>query len=249
MSSAMTELQSEVTVKTYFPPDLQPMALYESASIISGGTTGLFSWTASFILADYFLTNYEKVFNDWSSSAGSTLDTEDDVIVLELGAGTGLLSILTSQLLTKRKMSPSVKFISTDHHPKVLRNLSRNITLNHSNAVIEELDWMCIPANPPPAIASLHKKIKVIIASDVVFHPSLIPHLVDTMVYLLADKGMVYMATTIRNEETWQLFIDCIEKDKLALTPIDVDVHCVVAKQWLYPAEPRQSVRLFELHL
>ncbi|TPX39533.1 hypothetical protein SeLEV6574_g07143 [Synchytrium endobioticum] len=170
---------ADMAVKTYFPPSLQPISLHESLSFASGGTTGLCSWTASLVLADYLLTHHEHVLRHCTT-------------VVELGAGTGLLSIVMSNLLGKhRALSPS-RVYATDHHPQVLQNLSRNTARNGSNVLVEELDWITIQDDPSKAIASLKESVNLIIASDVIFCPSLIPHLLNTILFLLRQSECEY---------------------------------------------------------
>ncbi|KAM6498870.1 hypothetical protein JOM56_006818 [Amanita muscaria] len=95
--------------------------------------------------------------------------------VLELGAGTGLLSITTSKLL--RLHSRSAEIVATDYHPNVLTNLSSNVhtnLLHHSEAgtnsssiTIHAFDWEHSDYSCPP----FDEPFDVILAADVVYHP------------------------------------------------------------------------------
>ena len=82
--------------------------------------------------------------------------------VLELGAGTGLLSILCRKLLTLRDLALGKTddtghlVLATDFHPDVLANLKICVDLNfppvigvdagRSGVDIEKLDWTTFPA-------------------------------------------------------------------------------------------------------
>ena len=84
------------------------------------------------------------------------------VRVLELGAGTGLLSMAVATLC------PHLEVVATDFHPAVLANLRRNIARNFtlgSNAVrVEMLDW----ADPP--VPEEKDKFDIILAADVIYN-------------------------------------------------------------------------------
>ncbi|WRT66322.1 uncharacterized protein IL334_003277 [Kwoniella shivajii] len=73
------------------------ITLVEEQIAIQGGTTGLRTWTAALHLAHHILLHPQSIFQD---------PTTIDRGIIELGAGTGFLSILLSQL--------GVNVISTD---------------------------------------------------------------------------------------------------------------------------------------
>lgn len=93
--------------------------------------------------------------------------------VLELGAGTGLLSITTSKLL--RLHSRSAEIVATDYHPNVLTNLSSNVHTNllhrggtnSLSITIHAFDWEHPDYSHPP----FDEPFDVILAADVVYHP------------------------------------------------------------------------------
>ncbi|KAG6895609.1 hypothetical protein C0992_000379 [Termitomyces sp. T32_za158] len=97
--------------------------------------------------------------------------------VLELGAGTGLLSILVAKLLHSSSHPPTV--IATDFHPDVLANLAINVAANLSSSPIPSsstctssqvqvhiLDW-----EYPTTSSPLDEPFDVILAADVIYHP------------------------------------------------------------------------------
>ncbi|KAG6852472.1 hypothetical protein C0991_011694 [Blastosporella zonata] len=92
--------------------------------------------------------------------------------VLELGAGTGLLSILAAKLLQHLPHPPTV--IATDYHPDVLANLSINVSANlppssssPPQIQVAALDWETPTTTPP-----LNAPFDVILAADVIYHPA-----------------------------------------------------------------------------
>ena len=91
--------------------------------------------------------------------------------VLELGAGTGLLSIAAAKLLTLSASSTSTcKVVATDYHPSVLDNLHKNVDTNFPSSTspvdVLPLDWST-PAYEGP----LASPFDVILAADVIYHP------------------------------------------------------------------------------
>ena len=87
--------------------------------------------------------------------------------ILELGAGTGLLSILAAKILGDRDPSPVV--VATDYHPDVLENLKTNVAANfplcrEPPVAVHVLDWEF-----PVYSAPLDTRFDVILAADVIY--------------------------------------------------------------------------------
>ncbi|KAJ7589186.1 S-adenosyl-L-methionine-dependent methyltransferase [Mycena floridula] len=81
--------------------------------------------------------------------------------VLELGAGTGLLSIVAAKLL------PESTVVATDYHPDVLENLAQNVKTNSPVSIaVCNLDW-----EQPELAEPLDAPFDVILAADVIYHP------------------------------------------------------------------------------
>ncbi|KAF7330858.1 hypothetical protein MVEN_02425200 [Mycena venus] len=121
-------------------------------------SVGLQSWGSAIILA-------ERLCADPASF--NLLDGQP-LRVLELGAGTGLLSIAVAKLL------PATTVVATDYHPAILANLGANLRANFpsvSNQIgarvsAAELDWA-----RPSAGAPFDASFDVVLAADVVYHP------------------------------------------------------------------------------
>ena len=134
--------------------------LNDSALLATDHTSvGLQSWASSIILA-------ERICWDPSTFHFDLLD-QPGARVLELGAGTGLLSIVTSKLL------PSAEIIATDYHTDVLANLRTNVSTNatgrfQSSISVHVLDW----SNPPTEGPFSDGSFDMILAADVVYHPA-----------------------------------------------------------------------------
>ncbi|KAH9486156.1 Protein-lysine N-methyltransferase EFM2 [Psilocybe cubensis] len=126
-------------------------------------SVGLQSWGSSIILADRICL--EPALFSIVPPTG-----DESLRILELGAGTGMLSIVASKILGP---SPAVDIIATDYHPDVLQNLSKNIDTNFpvsssspSPIIVEALDW-----EKPNYEAPFDKAFDIILAADVIYHP------------------------------------------------------------------------------
>ncbi|KAJ7098329.1 S-adenosyl-L-methionine-dependent methyltransferase [Mycena epipterygia] len=119
-------------------------------------SVGLQSWGSAIVLA-------ERLCAD---PASFDLSDAQPLRVLELGAGTGLLSIAVAKLL------PSTTVVATDYHPAILANLAANLRTNfpspHDQARVSalELDWA-----RPVFRAPFDAPFDVVLAADVVYHP------------------------------------------------------------------------------
>lgn len=126
-------------------------------------SVGLQSWGSSILLADRFCLE-PNVFGL------STPTLDGNLRILELGAGTGMLSIMASKLLH----SSPVEIVATDYHPDVLANLRKNVATNFPTShfprapiTITALDW-----EHPVYDEPFDKSFDIILAADVIYHPS-----------------------------------------------------------------------------
>ena len=192
--------------KTYFLSSSDPhltVSLREAKAVISGGTTGLSSWTAGEYLACW-------------------LDGEDRARlvegkrVVELGAGSGI-----SGIFALKRWRGILEYSFTDCHGKVLHNLGHNVERNCAgwSVVREEPLEMVSEEGTVARVMDLnweefHEEVKleadVILGADLVFDPCLLPSLVKTLAILI-NRGRdceAFLVCCVRNEETWQLFIE-----------------------------------------
>ncbi|KAF4612433.1 hypothetical protein D9613_004373 [Agrocybe pediades] len=122
-------------------------------------SVGLQSWGSSILLADRFCS--EPEFFSLAPRSG-----DKPLRILELGAGTGMLSIVASKIL----QGSSVEIVATDYHPDVLENLRKNVATNFSSSTsitVTALDW-----ENPYYEAPFDKPFDIILAADVIYHPS-----------------------------------------------------------------------------
>lgn len=142
-------------------------------------SVGLQSWGSAIVFADRMCADPAAF-----ALAG------DGLRVLELGAGTGLLSIAAAKLFTSRNPAD---IVATDYHPSVLDNLRLNVETNRTPVAVHALDWQ----NPRYA-APFDAPFDVILAADVIYHPEHAQWIKNCVEQLLvrpsgpADEGGVF---------------------------------------------------------
>uniref|UniRef100_A0A8C4S8Y3 Eukaryotic elongation factor 2 lysine methyltransferase n=1 Tax=Erpetoichthys calabaricus TaxID=27687 RepID=A0A8C4S8Y3_ERPCA len=232
--SASSALLSQIISK----PTGDFVSLIENQAVISEGTTGLVTWEAALCLAEWAM-EHTDIFQGRS--------------ILELGSGMGLTGI------TVCKMCRPHKYIFSDCHPNVLRQLQRNLSLNNlaiqefastgaSNTsgvqiMVKNLDW--------EVASQEHFKdlcVDVVIASDVVYDPEIVPCLVKLLSQFLicAEKDKVpnmYIASTIRNHETYASFRRELEASGIRQNIIPGP------RRRVFPYDRSSQIELIKLHL
>ncbi|XP_017756481.1 PREDICTED: methyltransferase-like protein 22 [Eufriesea mexicana] len=168
---------------------------------------GLQVWRGALLLADYILSNP---------------DLFKDKIILELGAGVGLTSIVASFL--------AEKVICTDIDIKgilklIHRNFVRNKTYIKSKFDIEELNFLNLKW--PTFYKERINEATVILAADVIYDEIITEGFVQTLAELLNSNTLkvVYIAlekryvfTTVNMETAapmYEEFLGCIETKQL----------------------------------
>lgn len=207
--SSSIQQRTHVTY-TFFPHDkdtkLWTITLLESRNIISAaGTTGLRTWEASLHLGSFL-----------ASSQGSTYVSGKRI--LELGAGTGLISVLCAKYLQSKHV------LATDGSPDVVDALSDNLFLNglQSNTSISTrlFRWGGTPEDDEDG----QKKIfNVVLGADIVsnadrydlrllrektFDSISFPYLLSTLRMCFENNPdlVVLISAPVRNEKTFTNF-------------------------------------------
>lgn len=173
--------------------------LLESRNVISGsGTTGLRTWEAALHLGEYLLSTPPA--QTWVC----------DKIILELGAGTGLLSMLCARPLRAKAV------LCTDGSEEVTNAVKENLGLNPGMQLVEAstLMWGCDVEDPSLAARVGERKVDTVIGADVTYDTSVIPLLVATIanVFRIWREADVLIAATIRNDHTFKAFEDACGK-------------------------------------
>lgn len=146
---------------------------------------GLQSWGASIVFSELMCQDPERFGLDRGL---------EDASVIELGAGTALISLTLGKLLPS--MGVNAQILATDYHNAVLENARTNISTNFGtgNAPVDAmmLDW----ASPPPELAA---SANMLFAADVVYAPEHAAWLRDCAAHLLAPSGTFWLVVTVRS--------------------------------------------------
>ncbi|KAF4453140.1 hypothetical protein F53441_4137 [Fusarium austroafricanum] len=150
---------------------------------------GLQSWGASIVFSDLMCTDPERF--------GLTkLEPTEHNRIIELGAGTGLVSLVLGKLIPALGVDDS-KIIATDYHPAVLENLQSNISINYPETTTpveaHQLDWADFSRDAPFDVPAT-----MLFATDVVYAPEHARWLRDCATQLLSNDGVFWLMVTIR---------------------------------------------------
>ncbi|KAH7394297.1 hypothetical protein BKA66DRAFT_455962 [Pyrenochaeta sp. MPI-SDFR-AT-0127] len=164
---------------------------------------GLQSWGASIVLSSMMCANPER----FDLTLGG-LPINPNVI--ELGAGTALVSLTLSKLLALIGVADA-SITATDYHSAVLENCRTNVETNFPSSVYEKapletmmLDW----SNPPP---DLFAAADLLIASDVVYAPEHAAWIRDCAAHLLASGGTFWLMVTVRKTGKFEGIPETVE--------------------------------------
>ncbi|KAH9893597.1 hypothetical protein C8Q73DRAFT_697589 [Cubamyces lactineus] len=139
-------------------------------------TVGAHTWGSACLLAEMIAETPERY-----GLAPSADDPQASLRILELGAGTGLVSLASAKLLSavsnKTQQVPTV--VATDYHPAVLENLAYNIKANFPDGIASgvslsahALDWSIFgeeTLKPPALDAPLDEPFDIIFGADIVY--------------------------------------------------------------------------------
>lgn len=193
----ISELQSKSSTqaKSSFQ-EPRTITLLESRNIVAAaGTTGLRTWEATFHLSSYIISHPELVTNK---------------NILELGAGTGYLSILCSKHLEASHV------LATDGSDDVVLSLSTNFYLNElqDSSIIEgkELKWGQALLGGEHPQWEQGRRFDLVLGSDLTYDQSSIPALVGTFgdLFALYPEVKIVIAATIRNPDTVERFLEAL---------------------------------------
>ncbi|CAD6571552.1 MAG: hypothetical protein ASARMPRED_004635 [Alectoria sarmentosa] len=212
-ASAAAQQKSYVTYTAPSPDSNSPkITLLEFPSLLaSSGTTGFRTWEAALFLAAYL-----------SSSDGTHLVTGKNV--LELGAGTGFLSILCAKNLGAQRV------LATDGSQEVISDLKSNIHLNglEGRELIQTamLQWGHALIGGVADCREEKGAYDLVLGADVTYDLKSIPSLIATMrdLFELYSNIKALISATIRNEYTFDAFTIACEKNGFTLEQLNVSM-------------------------
>jgi predicted nicotinamide N-methyase len=184
------------------PTDPPTITILESRNLLGGtGTTGFRTWEASLQLSSFLSS---PTLPPSLSLRGKS--------VLELGSGTGYLSICCAKYLGASHVT------ATDGFDTVMTDLGTNLFINDlqesSFVSTRELKWGHALLGNEDATFLEHHSPDFIIGADVTYDAAALPSLVATFRDLLElfPKAQVVIASTVRNEETYGKFLGLVGK-------------------------------------
>lgn len=188
------------------------ITLLESRNLISAaGTTGLRTWEAALHLGQFLTTS------------PSLIRAKN---VLELGAGTGYLSILCAKFLAANLT------IASDGSDDVVANLPENFFLNslQGSKAIQAMDvkWGYALLGTEDKHWNGGKPIDVVLGADITYDRSAIPALIGTLDELVGmfPRVVILISATERNRETFNIFLKACEKTNFKVEEIDFKLPC-----------------------
>ena len=191
------------------PPTI---TLLEARNLLAAaGTTGFRTWEACLHLGTYLC----------SPSCAITVTDQN---ILELGAGTGYLSILCAKHLHAAHVTV------TDGSDTIVADLASNFFLNglQNNPVIEakELKWGQALVSGEQTEWNQGRTVDVVLGADVTYDSKGIPALIATLVDLVEmfPAVKILIAATIRNEETFENFLKVCGMNSFAVKEIEFPV-------------------------
>ena len=159
-------------------------------------SVGLQSWGSCILFAERMCLD-PTAFSLFPPASGSTPSShfqppsisdwkprQGQLRILELGAGTGMLSIVSAKILQAHSYSKDLgldvvnaEIVATDYHPDVLLNLAENVKNNFppsssskdssTTITITHLDW----SQPKYTHPAFDEPFDIVLAADVVYHP------------------------------------------------------------------------------
>jgi predicted nicotinamide N-methyase len=186
------------------------ITLFEARNLVAAaGTTGLRTWEAALHLGNFLCAHPALV---------------EGKSILELGAGTGYVSILCSKHLA------ALHVLSTDGSDGVVASLSTNFYLNglQAETAIEgkELKWGHALLGGEHQQWNAGRHIDLVLGADRTYDGSSIPALVATFGELLNlhPRTKILMAATVRNPATFHLFLEMCRGNGYVIEEIVFDI-------------------------
>ena len=194
------EEEADITRPFAFPCPIQGRkaiaAELNDAPLLSEDHTsvGLQSWGSSILFSEKICADPVRFsLGPWTSGGAPKR-------ILELGAGTGLLSIVVAKIYEAYADEPFPTVITTDYHPDVLRNLTANVETNFPhNDTQSRIEVHCLDWSEPSTSAPFDEPFDVILAADVVYDPLHASWIRSCVERMLKPDGVFWMIIAIRN--------------------------------------------------
>lgn len=212
-----TESAMQKSIISYFPPYevSSPILIRESPQILAAGNNvGLRTWDCCLRLAYYLSTEGQALIKDRS--------------IIELGAGTGMLSILCANHLGADLV------LATDGLPEIVASMEQNIILNPPSEVgsipvhAAHFEW----SDTDTLIQSVGfpsnrdwLKYDLVLGADITYNPEYFGPLISALTTLLNrnEETNILIAGAIRNLNTYNSFLGTCSLNGLEILEVDYD--------------------------
>lgn len=209
------EAAMQKSIISYFPPldDALPILISESPQLLAAGSNvGMRTWDSCLRLAYFLCTDGQSLVKGQS--------------VLELGAGTGMLSILCANYLGAQSVA------ATDGSLEIVASTQHNIALNSPadsetvTAKALHFDWT---ENDTFTQSLGLERIEewpqydLILGADIIYNSVYFEPLLDALETLLKvnDKTTILIAGPLRNATSYEGFLETCGKRNLEVLEID----------------------------
>ncbi|KZV72775.1 hypothetical protein PENSPDRAFT_649532 [Peniophora sp. CONT] len=192
------------------------------------GSVGAQTWGAACVLADLLAED---------PAAFLPLDARSRAIrVLELGAGTGLVSLTLGKLAEHLKLPLDV--VATDNHPLVLDNLRANVDANlgpsSPTVRVARLDWTEVytaakagNSSSLPLDAALTATFDVIFGADIVYAPEHARWLHACAAHFLRPDGQFHLVVALRDSHSRE----AASIEEIFSSSADSNAPCITRKE------------------
>lgn len=191
---------------------------------------GLKIWEAGWFLAEYVIAHHELF---------------DGKNVLELGTGVGITGLALAASCSPRHL------LLTDYAPNVMQNLRYNVEINENAfrcpVSVETLDWDTWEPSDEGSVL----RPDILLAGDCAYDVDAFPSLMRVLQTFLgpssddANRSAIF-AATIRNQSTFQEFLDQLAMHEISYTDITSQAAEKMGAQ-LYRYDNRDQIRLCRL--
>ncbi|KAJ7227991.1 putative methyltransferase-domain-containing protein [Mycena haematopus] len=175
-----------ITRTLQFPSECGPIRVTVQDMPLENGdlaSVGAQTWGGACVLSEIIAAQ--------PADFGLVNNCSSPLMVLELGAGTGLVGLVLATVAKSMDIS-GVTVVATDFYPAVLENLAANISAafpasDRSVPISSHfLDWSSFAQNMDPPAAPLDQPFDVIVGADVIYEPEHAPWIHAVVSRLLA---------------------------------------------------------------
>ncbi|KAJ2924834.1 hypothetical protein H1R20_g12250, partial [Candolleomyces eurysporus] len=172
------------------------------------GSVGAQTWGGACVLSEMVCENPERF-----GLVRSSTSTPSTFRVLELGAGTGLVSLVVTRLMTQFSSTsseePKVEVVATDYYPSVLENLVSNIASldidqeggGGVGCSAHKLDWSSFPSIPNP-MPPVDRPFDVVFGADIIYEAEHAMWIRDCLCRLLGKLAFLHLLIPLRRTHT-----------------------------------------------